>query len=164
MADTVGCGDSFAAAVVMGYTRRHSIPALLALANAVGAATAMGEGAGADPSACRLELEIMERFGWNLSLGFRHTLQSKGGILRLVCFYAGRNVANSETVQDLLQQEADGSSSQPVVCYSDKEQQSLPVEPLAEEALSILRQSLSNQSSSNRERLGQLRFAPIWYS
>ncbi len=44
--DTVGCGDSFAAAVVLGYTRQHSIPAVMALANAVGAATAMGAGAG----------------------------------------------------------------------------------------------------------------------
>ncbi|KAL4514183.1 hypothetical protein Ndes2437B_g04164 [Nannochloris sp. 'desiccata'] len=44
--DTVGCGDSFAAAVVLGYTRQHSIPAVMALASAVGAATAMGSGAG----------------------------------------------------------------------------------------------------------------------
>jgi sugar/nucleoside kinase (ribokinase family) len=44
--DTVGCGDSFAAAVVLGFTHRHSIPAVMALANAVGAATAMGQGAG----------------------------------------------------------------------------------------------------------------------
>ena len=44
--DTVGCGDSFAAAVVLGYTRNHSIPAVMALASAVGAATAMGTGAG----------------------------------------------------------------------------------------------------------------------
>lgn len=50
VADTVGCGDSFAAAVVMCYTRGHSIPAMLALANAVGAATAMGKGAGAFPA------------------------------------------------------------------------------------------------------------------
>lgn len=44
--DTVGCGDSFASAVVLGYTRQHSIPAVMALASAVGAATAMGSGAG----------------------------------------------------------------------------------------------------------------------
>ena len=49
VADTVGCGDSFAAAVVLGYTRGHRIPPLLALANAVGAATAMGSGAGHSP-------------------------------------------------------------------------------------------------------------------
>jgi len=44
--DTVGCGDSFAAAVILGFTRQHSIPAVMALASAVGAATAMGSGAG----------------------------------------------------------------------------------------------------------------------
>lgn len=44
--DTVGCGDSFASAVVLGYTRQHSVPAVLALASAVGAATATGTGAG----------------------------------------------------------------------------------------------------------------------
>ena len=44
--DTVGCGDSFAAAIVLGYIRSHDIPATLVLANAVGAATAMGRGAG----------------------------------------------------------------------------------------------------------------------
>lgn len=44
--DTVGCGDSFAAAIVLGYTRQHCIPATMALASAVGAATAMGTGAG----------------------------------------------------------------------------------------------------------------------
>ena len=54
VADTVGCGDSFAAAVVMCYTRGHSIPAMLALANAVGAATAMGKGAGTFPAPCCL--------------------------------------------------------------------------------------------------------------
>ncbi|KAL6006845.1 hypothetical protein ACLOJK_032341 [Asimina triloba] len=44
--DTVGCGDSFTAAVVFGFL--HGMPYIdtLALANAVGAATAMGSGAG----------------------------------------------------------------------------------------------------------------------
>lgn len=44
--DTVGCGDSFAAAIALGYTRGQSTDATLALANAVGAATAMSRGAG----------------------------------------------------------------------------------------------------------------------
>ncbi|KAF5830892.1 sugar/carbohydrate kinase [Dunaliella salina] len=44
--DTVGCGDSFASAVVLGYNNSLPIPLTLALANAVGAATAMGRGAG----------------------------------------------------------------------------------------------------------------------
>lgn len=44
--DTVGCGDSFAAAVVMGFISDWSADVTLALANAVGGATAMGRGAG----------------------------------------------------------------------------------------------------------------------
>ncbi|KAF6266752.1 Ribokinase-like protein [Scenedesmus sp. NREL 46B-D3] len=46
VSDTVGCGDSFAAAIVLGYTRTHDVHATLLLANAVGAATATGRGAG----------------------------------------------------------------------------------------------------------------------
>lgn len=44
--DTVGCGDSFAAAIALGFTQGKDIPSTLALAGAVGAATAMGTGAG----------------------------------------------------------------------------------------------------------------------
>ena len=44
--DTVGCGDSFAAAILLGRTRGHDLEATLALANAVGGATATGRGAG----------------------------------------------------------------------------------------------------------------------
>jgi sugar/nucleoside kinase (ribokinase family) len=44
--DTVGCGDSFAAAVVLGRMRGQALRTTLALANAVGAATATGRGAG----------------------------------------------------------------------------------------------------------------------
>lgn len=44
--DTVGCGDSFAAAIALGFTQGRDIPSTLALAGAVGAATAMGMGAG----------------------------------------------------------------------------------------------------------------------
>ena len=46
VADTVGCGDSFAAAIVLGYIQRKPPQAVLALANAVGAATATRCGAG----------------------------------------------------------------------------------------------------------------------
>ena len=44
--DTVGCGDSFAAAVVLGRGRGASLSVTLGLANGVGAATAMARGAG----------------------------------------------------------------------------------------------------------------------
>jgi hypothetical protein len=46
VADTVGCGDSFAAAIVVGYINLMPIITTLVLANAVGGATAMGCGAG----------------------------------------------------------------------------------------------------------------------
>ncbi len=42
----MGCGDSFAAAVVMGFSRGWAPEVTLALACAVGAATATGRGAG----------------------------------------------------------------------------------------------------------------------
>jgi sugar/nucleoside kinase (ribokinase family) len=58
--DTVGCGDSFASAVVLGYTRRHSIPAVMALASAVGAATAMGSGAGRNVARAETVLALLE--------------------------------------------------------------------------------------------------------
>ncbi|GAB4830476.1 hypothetical protein Ancab_020189 [Ancistrocladus abbreviatus] len=44
--DTVGCGDSYVAAVVFGFVHKMPMVHTLAFANAVGAATAMGCGAG----------------------------------------------------------------------------------------------------------------------
>lgn len=44
--DTVGCGDSFVAAIAFGYIHNMPLVYTLAIANAVGAATAMGCGAG----------------------------------------------------------------------------------------------------------------------
>ena len=58
--DTVGCGDSFASAVVLGYTRQHSIPAVMALASAVGAATAMGLGAGRNVARAEVVEALLE--------------------------------------------------------------------------------------------------------
>jgi len=59
--DTVGCGDSFAAAVILGYTRQHSIPAVMALASAVGAATAMGSGAGRNVAKAEAVAALLEK-------------------------------------------------------------------------------------------------------
>lgn len=56
----VGCGDSFAAAVVLGFTRGHSIPAVMALASAVGAATAMGQGAGRNVASADTVLALLQ--------------------------------------------------------------------------------------------------------
>lgn len=52
----MGCGDSFAAAIVLGYIRSADIGVTLRLANAVGAATATRRGAGrnvGDPATVR---------------------------------------------------------------------------------------------------------------
>lgn len=57
--DTVGCGDSFAAAIVLGYTRGVPVATTLALANAVGAATAMGCGAGRNVASSTSVLKIL---------------------------------------------------------------------------------------------------------
>mmetsp|Transcript_20261 Transcript_20261/g.44241 ORF Transcript_20261/g.44241 Transcript_20261/m.44241 type:complete len:412 (+) Transcript_20261:120-1355(+) len=58
--DTVGCGDSFASAIVMGYVRKYSIPSTLALANAVGAATATGRGAGRNVASAVKVLDLLQ--------------------------------------------------------------------------------------------------------
>jgi sugar/nucleoside kinase (ribokinase family) len=59
--DTVGCGDSFAAAIALGFTRGTSdIESTLALAGAVGAATAMGEGAGRNVASLSRIRDILE--------------------------------------------------------------------------------------------------------
>jgi hypothetical protein len=59
--DTVGCGDSFAAAIALGYSRTHDVAATLLLANAVGAATAMGRGAGTNVADADTVLRLLHR-------------------------------------------------------------------------------------------------------
>ncbi|KAE8660693.1 hypothetical protein F3Y22_tig00116951pilonHSYRG00664 [Hibiscus syriacus] len=58
--DTVGCGDSFVAAIAFGFI--HDIPLVttLAFANAVGAATAMGCGAGRNVATMKKVVELIE--------------------------------------------------------------------------------------------------------
>ncbi|XP_022155839.1 fructokinase-1 [Momordica charantia] len=57
--DTVGCGDSFVAAIAYGYI--HNLPTVdaLTIANAVGAATAMGCGAGRSVATLEKVWELM---------------------------------------------------------------------------------------------------------
>lgn len=59
--DTVGCGDSFVAAVAFGFI--HNVPLVytLTLANAVGGATAMGCGAGRNVATLEQVKELMRR-------------------------------------------------------------------------------------------------------
>ena len=62
---------------------------------------------------------------------------------------AGRRVATLKAVQGLLQRETEGASAQPVECISDSGRDSLPVEPLAREALALLEQSLGRRSTAS---------------
>ena len=61
MADTVGCGDSFAAAIVLGYIQKQPLPSVLALSNAVGAATATSSGAGRNVASAETVRELLSR-------------------------------------------------------------------------------------------------------
>ncbi|MQL98922.1 hypothetical protein Taro_031639 [Colocasia esculenta] len=57
--DTVGCGDSFTAAIAFGYLQNMPKVNTLALANAVGAATATGCGAGRNVANLDKVLELL---------------------------------------------------------------------------------------------------------
>ncbi|KAL5219096.1 hypothetical protein ABZP36_019780 [Zizania latifolia] len=63
--DTVGCGDSFTAAIVFGFL--HNLPAVstLTLANAVGAATATGCGAGRNVAHLDKVLQLLRESNLN---------------------------------------------------------------------------------------------------
>ncbi|XVE72992.1 hypothetical protein DITRI_Ditri11bG0082500 [Diplodiscus trichospermus] len=58
--DTVGCGDSFVAAIAFGFIHNIPLVTTLAFANAVGAATAMGCGAGRNVATLKQVVELME--------------------------------------------------------------------------------------------------------
>ncbi|XP_051142321.1 fructokinase-1-like [Andrographis paniculata] len=57
--DTVGCGDSFVAPIAFGYIHDMSLVQTLTVANAVGAATATGCGAGRNVAALNKVLELV---------------------------------------------------------------------------------------------------------
>lgn len=58
--DTVGCGDSFVAAIAFGFIHNMPMVGSLAVANAVGAATAMGCGAGRSVATLEKVIEILK--------------------------------------------------------------------------------------------------------
>ncbi|KAK8565328.1 hypothetical protein V6N13_020449 [Hibiscus sabdariffa] len=63
--DTVGCGDSFVAAIAFGFIHNFPLVTTLAFANAVGAATAMGCGAGRNVATLKQVVELMEAHDLN---------------------------------------------------------------------------------------------------
>ncbi|KAM7253796.1 hypothetical protein ACFE04_031478 [Oxalis oulophora] len=58
--DTVGCGDSYVSAIAFGYIHNMSMINTLAFANAVGAATAMGCGAGRNVATLEQVIKLMK--------------------------------------------------------------------------------------------------------
>ncbi|XP_050366741.1 fructokinase-1 [Argentina anserina] len=63
--DTVGCGDSFVAAIAYGFIHDMPMVNTLAIANAVGAATAMGCGAGRNVATLDKVIELVEASNLN---------------------------------------------------------------------------------------------------
>lgn len=63
--DTVGCGDSFVAAIAYGFIHGMPMVNTLAIANAVGAATAMGCGAGRNVATLDKVIELVKALDLN---------------------------------------------------------------------------------------------------
>ncbi|GFP96822.1 ribokinase [Phtheirospermum japonicum] len=63
--DTVGCGDSFVAAIAFGFIHKMPLVNTLTIANAVGAATAMGCGAGRNVAKLKQVTDLLK--GSNLN-------------------------------------------------------------------------------------------------
>lgn len=57
----MGCGDSFVAAIAFGYINKLPLVHTLTVANAVGAATAMGSGAGRNVATLENVMELLKR-------------------------------------------------------------------------------------------------------
>lgn len=68
--DTVGCGDSFVAAVAFGFIHNLPLVHTLTVANAVGAATATGCGAGRNVASLDQVLDIMRISNLNEDDGY----------------------------------------------------------------------------------------------
>ncbi|KAK9281183.1 hypothetical protein L1049_004078 [Liquidambar formosana] len=75
--DTVGCGDSFVAAIAFGFIHKMSMVNTLAIANAVGAATAMGCGAGRNVATLEQVTKLMRASNLNEDDKFWNELLSE---------------------------------------------------------------------------------------
>ncbi|XP_051118859.1 fructokinase-1-like [Andrographis paniculata] len=75
--DTVGCGDSFVAAVAFGYIHEMPSVSTLTIANAVGAATALGCGAGRNVANLKRVVELLGESSLNEDDGFWEPLLKK---------------------------------------------------------------------------------------
>ncbi|KAI9071955.1 hypothetical protein K1719_046100 [Acacia pycnantha] len=75
--DTVGCGDSFVAPIAYGFINKMPLVNTLAIANAVGAATAMGCGAGRNVATLDKVTDIMRSSNLNVDNEFWTDLLDK---------------------------------------------------------------------------------------
>ena len=99
VSDTVGCGDSFAAAIVLGFVKGYDISATMALANAVGAATAMGTGAGTNVASAENVLHLLSSAVRHENGYDAHQLNGNGNDSKL----AAGNAAALQVLQTALE-------------------------------------------------------------
>lgn len=103
--DTVGCGDSFVAAIAYGYI--HNLPTIdaLTIANAVGAATAMGCGAGRSVATLEKVLELMMKANTNEDRDFWNKLFSENLECQDITFMSKLNVdRNNKSINYIMLQ------------------------------------------------------------
>ncbi|OMO78418.1 Carbohydrate kinase PfkB [Corchorus capsularis] len=106
--DTVGCGDSFVAAIAFGFIHNIPLVTTLAFANAVGAATAMGCGAGRNVATLKQIVELLEapdineddQF-WNELLG-EHADSQEVTVLSKVVVNGNNGRMNRVTLQKVV--------------------------------------------------------------
>ena len=109
MGDTVGCGDSFAAAIVMGYIRGYDVPSTMALANAVGAATAMGTGAGTNVASAQTVVQLLTDAANQINTNNVESKQQNGSTVHGDQAYG--NAAALQILQDCLGFDCSDSAS-----------------------------------------------------
>lgn len=176
--DTVGCGDSFAAAVVLGYTRRHAIPPVMALANAVrvlASQSQIGKARCMRNSSDNLLVLAMHvhaaKRGERASRGAMSALaaavtgqwrcmQSRSrregscmppwqvGAATAMGQGAGRNVASTATVLSLLEREAASGPHMAWVSWDDVDAQDTQGGPALEGTLRHMPTSVSGPASA----------------
>ncbi|XP_028807949.1 uncharacterized protein LOC114762607 [Neltuma alba] len=84
--DTVGCGDSFVAPIAYGFINKMPMVNTLAIANAVGAATAMGCGAGRNVATLDKVTDILRSSNLNVDDEFWNDLLEKNVDAREIVF------------------------------------------------------------------------------
>ncbi|KDP21349.1 hypothetical protein JCGZ_21820 [Jatropha curcas] len=93
--DTVGCGDSFVAAIAFGFIHNMQLVNTLAIANAVGAATAMGCGAGRNVATLKKVIELMRESNINEDDEFWNDLFVKNLGAREITFLSNKVINGS---------------------------------------------------------------------